>query len=58
MTTNPRATQRLRIASGLLKLKPGADVMAKINALNPEQRDSLKSCTDWVEDYENSEASA
>lgn len=50
-----RATQRLTIAAGLLKLNPGDDVMAKINTLPADERAKLKSRTDWVEDYENGE---
>ena len=48
-----RAQQRLTIAAGLLNLKPGADVMAKINTLPADERAKLKSRTDWVEDYQN-----
>lgn len=50
-----RAEQRLEIASRLLRLPKGADVMKRINAMPPDEREELRGLVDWVEDYENYE---
>lgn len=51
-----RAEQRLLIAGNLMKLPKDADVMAKINIMEPAKREHLRGLVDWVEQYENQEA--
>lgn len=52
-----RAEHRLSIARGLLDLAPDAEVMAAIDSLPPRQREELRAQVDWVEAYDNAEAS-
>lgn len=51
-----RAEQMLLIAGKLMKLPKDADVMAKINSMEPAKREHLRGLVDWVEQYENQEA--
>lgn len=54
MSASPgRGEQRLEIARRLLRLPKGADVMKRINAMPPDEREELRGLVDWVEDYEN-----
>jgi hypothetical protein len=56
MSASPgRAEQRLEIARRLLRLPEGSDVMQRINAMPPDEREELRGLVDWVEDYENYE---
>lgn len=50
-----RVEQRLEIARRLLRLPEGSDVMQRINAMPPDEREELRGLVDWVEDYENYE---
>ena len=47
-----RAEHRLDIARGLLRLTPGADVMASIRRMPDERSRELQGLVDWVEDYD------
>lgn len=51
-----RAEQRLLIAGKLMKLPKDADVMVRINSMEPDKREHLRGLVDWVEQYENTEA--
>lgn len=50
-----RAEQRIEIARRLMKLPEGADVMIHINAMQDDDRETLRGLVDWVEEYENAE---
>jgi hypothetical protein len=47
-----RGKRRLEYARALLDLDHDANVMARINALPPEDRERLRSQVDFVEEYE------
>lgn len=47
-----RAEHRLDIARGLLRLSPGADVMASIRRLPDDCSRELQGLVDWVETYD------
>lgn len=48
---NERAKRRLEIAEGLMPPSP-QDILERIRTLPESDRDSLRSCVDWVEEYE------
>lgn len=54
----PRTKRRLEMARDLLKLDatltPG-QIAQHIQSLEAKERDSLRSCADWLEDYERHE---
>lgn len=53
-----RAAHRLVIAARLMALPAGANVMDRIRALPPLEREHLRGLVDWVEDYERTEQQA